>query len=154
MMRFACETFHIQSMSSLNLTTLLEHLRHLLKLMTLWCLIEIDTSRVFCKNPEIKKNVIWNMWRILRMKFAAFCDVWPCRLVEVFRGTCCFHSCSLMMQTAGHFETTANFYLTTWHYILKDRKLYSYCCDNTDLTLCWGCYSTSHHILHNMDLWD
>ena len=61
MMRFACETFHIQSMSSLNLTTLLEHLRHLLKLMTLWCLIEIDTSRVFCKNPEIKKNVIWNM---------------------------------------------------------------------------------------------
>ena len=68
------------------------------------------------------------------MKFDVFCDVLPCRLVEVLRGTCCFCSCSMMMQTAGHSATSANFYLTTWHHILEDRKLPRHCHDNFDLT--------------------
>jgi hypothetical protein len=55
------------------------------------------------------------------MKFRVFWDVAPCSHVEVdrrFRGAYCLH------RQGYSSETSVNYSVTTWHYILEDSELH------------------------------
>jgi hypothetical protein len=61
-----------------------------------------------------------------------FWDVLPCSLVEVhrrFRGVCCLHQGTLMMEAASTSETSESFYQTTWRNIPEDSHLHTRRCE-------------------------
>jgi hypothetical protein len=62
------------------------------------------------------------------MKVAVFCFIAPCSLVEFcrrFRGTCCFHHISLMMEAASTSEKSVYFYQTTRRYNPEDSHIHT-----------------------------
>jgi hypothetical protein len=83
----------------------------------------------FCKSPEIQKC----NWEELKHIDNEDCCVLGCDAMYLLLSSADY-SYSLMIHTAQYFETSADFYLTTWHHIPEDSKHHSHCHDNSDLT--------------------